>query len=473
MGIGNGIDRLLRTLRTPAEARGPAVSDPVTGLPFPAGAGNGSSGAGDEMNAVTPPEDTAAVAPPEDAPPPGQAFEGPAESAGPPPRPVETLNAWVDAAYRAHQQAVREVAPAEEPAPGEAQQQQQQPEPTRASMRESPIVELFRPTTETGSNGPETPADGPISAADESAPGARTVPDDGGGGLPEWSPAEVPEWAPVAAEDVTAASTPSAALHHEAESDDAGEQGDPSDAPEHAELVHDAATDVSGAVERADAGGTPVVPSGEADAAPPLPAGLHADALARLEAASGVAESLGLGFHLGAAVERIASGASRGRDGVDALREAAWLIERYVALVEQRPLGADLHASSVRLGRSGDAIVELRALTAELELRRAVREALMEGGAPRADAPASEESPEKRPEPTPDPVSSSVTNEQEAEQAPVQEATQEPDPTPSSTPAAEREPFGREVALMAIRWAIMVVAVVAVVLAVTLIGEWL
>src|SRR5207245_1511359 len=59
--------------------------------------------------------------------------------------------------------------------------------------------------------------------------------------------------------------------------------------------------------------------------------------VAHLEAAAHVAESLNLGFHLGSAVERIASAAAQGSQGVPSLREAVWLIERYIAIIEKRP----------------------------------------------------------------------------------------------------------------------------------------
>ena len=177
-----------------------------------------------------------------------------------------------------------------------------------------------------------------------------------------------------------------------------------------------------------------------------LDADLDAHALARLEAASDLAESLGLGFHLGGAVERIVRGASEGKTGLKALREASWLIERYIALVEQRPVGADLHAESVRLNRAGEAIAGLRAISAALETERAPDSSLRVG----YEADASE------PPGKADPARPTVE-----ESAPAPEV------------ALEKRPFGHEVALMAVRWTIMVVSVIAVVLAVTLIGEWL
>ena len=134
----------------------------------------------------------------------------------------------------------------------------------------------------------------------------------------------------------------------------------------------------------------PVLPSPEADLAPAEVEVLASDLddtdvgtalvpvdqdLAHLETAARVAESLGLGFHLGSAVERIASAANQGSEGVPALREAAWLIERYVAILEQRPIGANLHLSAARLARAGDAIAGLKALAEALDADAAPVEA--------------------------------------------------------------------------------------------------
>lgn len=88
---------------------------------------------------------------------------------------------------------------------------------------------------------------------------------------------------------------------------------------------------------------------------------------AHLEAGAAVAESLNLGYHLGSVVERVVAAAGRGSDGVTALREAGWLIERYIALIEQRPIGADLHLSATRLARAGDSIASIKALAAALD----------------------------------------------------------------------------------------------------------
>jgi hypothetical protein len=113
---------------------------------------------------------------------------------------------------------------------------------------------------------------------------------------------------------------------------------------------------------------TELVPgSPVAEQALPVLAAPAAGALARLEASAAVVESLNLGYHLGAAVDRIAAAAERGSEGAPLLREAAWLIDRYVQILEQRPLGADLHASGVRLARTGESIQELKALAADLD----------------------------------------------------------------------------------------------------------
>lgn len=163
----------------------------------------------------------------------------------------------------------------------------------------------------------------------------------------------------------------------------------------------------------------------------PVPRG---DAAA-LEVAASTAEALGLGYHLGSAVERIASASGRGSAGVTSLREAVWLIERYTELLERRPVGADLHASSARLARTGDAIAGLQALSMALEAESARGAG---GSAVVPDAPVAM-------------VEPTVTE-------PVAEH-------PSS--------LGHDIAFMAARWAIMAVAVIVVVLAVTLIGQWL
>ena len=164
------------------------------------------------------------------------------------------------------------------------------------------------------------------------------------------------------------------------------------------------------------------------------------ETLLRLEVTTDVVESLALGYHLGAALERIIVAAERGSDGVQPLREAVWLLERYAALLEERPVGADIHRTSVQLGRNGEALAELRA----------VSEAL-------------------RQESTPEPAPAVATE--------ASESDGEPEPEPlaggdSETPVEPHVSFAREIGMTAFRWALLVAAVIVVVLALTLIGDW-
>ena len=166
------------------------------------------------------------------------------------------------------------------------------------------------------------------------------------------------------------------------------------------------------------------------------------EGLAGLEASAGAIENLGLGFHLGAAIERIALAAGEGSEGRLRLREAKWLIERYIALLEQRPVGADLHASSARLARTGETIAELHEIRAELTTP------------PKPAAPPA-------PEPTPEP-------------GPTQ-----PEPVAGTEPASD-EPqvvyelptVKREIFVAIIRAGIAVAAVTLLVLVLTLIAQW-
>jgi hypothetical protein len=158
-----------------------------------------------------------------------------------------------------------------------------------------------------------------------------------------------------------------------------------------------------------------------------------------LETSTGAAESLDLGFHLGAAVERIALAAREGSEGALKLREAAWLIERYIGLLEQRPLGADLHASSARLAQARHTIDRLR------ELDPGVAAPTAAGGA--AEEKLRHEQPARpRPAATPDPVPAAVVQE---------------------LPSIRRELF-----VTAARAVIAVVTITAIVLLLTLIADW-
>ena len=79
---------------------------------------------------------------------------------------------------------------------------------------------------------------------------------------------------------------------------------------------------------------------------------------ASYEAAIGAAETLDLGFHLGAAVERIVRAAGQGSLGGPALREAHWLIHRYIATLEPRALGAGQPLAADLYALVGDSIAE-------------------------------------------------------------------------------------------------------------------
>jgi hypothetical protein len=184
------------------------------------------------------------------------------------------------------------------------------------------------------------------------------------------------------------------------------------------------------------------------------------DDLARLEAATEVAEKLGLGFHLGSAVERIAIAAGEGSAGEEKLHEAGWLIDRYLDLMERRPVCADLHVTMSRLAREGDAIAGLKALAAALGEQRPKP-------AETARFSTALTEPERAPEPAP------------PEPAPIEPAPPEhvapehASPEPVQTIVAAHTTFGHELALTGARALIVVVAVTALVLVLTLVAQWL
>ena len=90
-----------------------------------------------------------------------------------------------------------------------------------------------------------------------------------------------------------------------------------------------------------------------------------------LERAMAAAESMNLGLHLGAAVMRIADAANKGSEGATELREAVWLIERYIELLDVRPLGADINAEQRRLARIEETLERLRAMSAAVSAQPA------------------------------------------------------------------------------------------------------
>jgi hypothetical protein len=187
----------------------------------------------------------------------------------------------------------------------------------------------------------------------------------------------------------------------------------------------------------AETAGEPVPPP--STERPPVDAELE-----RLEVATDVAEKLGLGFHLGSAVERIAIAAAEGSAGQERLHEATWLIDRYLELIERRPVGADLHVTMSRLAREGDAIAGLRALANALGESRHMPPAAL------SDRSAA------LPEPEP---------ELAEPEAPQPEQVQQVVVLPPS--------FRRELALTGARALIIVAAVVGLFLVLTLIAQWL
>jgi hypothetical protein len=180
---------------------------------------------------------------------------------------------------------------------------------------------------------------------------------------------------------------------------------------------------------------------------PPLPE-LRSETRLRLQASAELVESLGLSFHLGGALERIIAAATEGSGGTESLREAIWLLDRYITLLEQRPVGADIHRTSARLARTGEALAELRAVSDSLR-DAAPKPAVMTTGVPYTHPPS-----------VPAPVGTPAT-------APPSQETVAPD-SPPDPPASVARELGRT----AFRWALLVAAVVLIVLALTLIGDW-
>jgi len=144
------------------------------------------------------------------------------------------------------------------------------------------------------------------------------------------------------------------AMEPEGGDDDAGARDEPFDAPGYG-FVERASLDealTTAAVEaRAREQAPPPVASTphEAQEVPAVSYAVEAgerveardgNRLEQLDAAITVAESLNLGLHLGLAVERIAFAATKGSEGVESLKEAMWLIERYIGHVE-RPAPAN------------------------------------------------------------------------------------------------------------------------------------
>ncbi len=189
----------------------------------------------------------------------------------------------------------------------------------------------------------------------------------------------------------------------------------------------------------------------------------------KLETSAGAAESLGLGFHLGAAMERIALAAREGSEGGTRLREAAWLIKRYITLLESRPIGADIHASTNRLVQTGGTIgADVEEIAAELATQPEEAFSLAPDSPPPLRPPAEAAEAVAAPEPEREP-------ERWPERWPEREPERQPEPEPERQPTQivhELPTVRRELFVTAARAAIAVAAITAVVLVLTLIAQW-
>jgi hypothetical protein len=218
-----------------------------------------------------------------------------------------------------------------------------------------------------------------------------------------------------------------------------------------------------------------------------------------LERATAAAESMNLGLHLGAAVMRIADAANKGSEGATELREAVWLIERYIELLDVRPLGADINAEQRRMARIEETLERLRAMSAAMSAQPA--ESALPPASPLLTEPPLPAKPPLPAESTP-PAASSLPAESAppaeppllpesappaespllAERAPpvespllaeVERAPEQgyPDADETAIPPASDQPSLRhKITFMAARWVVIVVSVILVVLAVALIA---
>jgi hypothetical protein len=176
-----------------------------------------------------------------------------------------------------------------------------------------------------------------------------------------------------------------------------------------------------------------------------------------LEAAAGVVEALRLGYHLGAAIERIVMAQTQGSGGEPKLREAIWLIERHIELISTRDDAARLAAILERLDRNGEVIAGLQVLSAAVDAQR---------GSPLGGQPAGRAAASENPR--------ALTIAQAAAR-PAPEPEPAPIPVPVSPTRDEPEdlyPLGREIALMVVRWGLVLIVLVIVILVATLAAGW-
>ncbi len=189
----------------------------------------------------------------------------------------------------------------------------------------------------------------------------------------------------------------------------------------------------------------PVEPEAAPTAIEPHLRGAQALGFDELEATATIVEAMGLGFHLGSAIERIALSEGDEERGAARLREAVWLIERHMELTGDAETDAlALEAVKVRLDRNGRVIDGLRSLSATVDALRA-------GEQPH---PGLLDEPK------------SLSTAPRATEADAEAA-------PGKTEAAEEDyPLSRELAVMAVRSGLILLVLVIVVLVATLASNW-
>lgn len=186
----------------------------------------------------------------------------------------------------------------------------------------------------------------------------------------------------------------------------------------------------------------------------------------QLEATATIVESLGLGYHLGSAIERIVLSETRGVEGLPSLREAIWLIERHIELAKGSADAEALATIRGRLVRNGDVIAGLQALSVAVDARRSG------GPVPAPSAPPAAERPSAASATVPARPSRPAAADPVAA-APEAPASLLADALRRTPPGAEHDdiedyPLGREILVMAVRFGLILVVIVVVVLVITL-----
>lgn len=191
-----------------------------------------------------------------------------------------------------------------------------------------------------------------------------------------------------------------------------------------------------------------------------------------LRAAVTIAESLGLGYHLGLAVERLVLAERDGEEGVQRLCEAIWLIERQIALIGKTGHAEALATIREHLGWDGEVVAGLRALSSAVYGERFDGPAIDYVPAPGPAAPASSAQSTSRSGRVPPARAASTT---EAGALPYDPAA--PDPAVASTPAPaptadDPYPLGRELLVMVVRSGLILIVLVIVLVVATIASNW-